>query len=105
MKRLQNILLSIHTVIFIFAATANAADWMVTKSSNSNDGACDADCSLREAVAAADSGDTVIFNSYLIGQTFTPGGEDINITKSITGFFVRILLTSRDCSTPLDVTL
>lgn len=61
----------------------NAATWTVTKSANSNDGSCDTDCSLREAVAAADSGDTVIFNSNLIGQTFTLGGNQIVVSKRI----------------------
>ena len=84
MKRLQTILLSVLTGLFIFVATADAANWTVTKSSNSNDGACNADCSLREAVAAADSGDTVVFNSNLVGQTFTLGGSQIVITKRIT---------------------
>ncbi|MEJ7846877.1 MAG: choice-of-anchor Q domain-containing protein [Pyrinomonadaceae bacterium] len=84
MKRLQTILFSILAGLFIFASTADAANWTVTKPSNSNDGACNADCSLREAVAAADSGDTVIFDSNLVGQTFTLGGSEIVITKRIT---------------------
>jgi CSLREA domain-containing protein len=84
MKRLQTNLLVILAFLFVFGATANAANWIVTKSANSNDGACDADCSLREAVAAADSGDTVVFSDSLIGQTITLGGSDINITKRIT---------------------
>jgi CSLREA domain-containing protein len=66
------------------AISANAATWMVTKATNSADGACNADCSLREAVAAADSGDTIVFSSNLIGQTITLGGSHIVITKRIT---------------------
>ena len=84
MKRIQTILFSILTGLFIFAATADAANWTVTKSINSSDGTCDADCRLREAVAAAISGDTVIFDSNLVGQTFTLGGSEIVITKRIT---------------------
>jgi hypothetical protein len=45
---------------------------------------CDADCSLREAVFNADSGDTVVFNANLVGQTITLGGTEIAITKRIT---------------------
>ena len=84
MKKLQTILLSILSGLIIFAASANAANWTVTKSTNSNDGACDAGCSLREAVAAADSGDTVVFDTNLVGQTFKLGGSEIVITKRIT---------------------
>ena len=64
--------------------SANAATWTVTKAVNSNDNICDADCSLREAVFNADSGDTVVFDSDLIGQNFTLGGSEIVITKRIT---------------------
>ncbi len=82
MKSPKMILIS--AIVLLLAAAANAATWTVTKAANSNDGACDADCSLREAVAAADSGDLVVFNSNLIGQTFTLGGNEIVITKRIT---------------------
>lgn len=64
--------------IFIFGVvSANGATWTVTKSTNSNDGVCNADCSLREAVAVSNSGDLIVFNSNLIGQTFTLGGSPI----------------------------
>ncbi|HLA95094.1 MAG TPA: choice-of-anchor Q domain-containing protein [Pyrinomonadaceae bacterium] len=80
--------LFIFSRVFIFTlisfTAANATDFTVTKSTNSNDGVCDADCSIREAVAVAQSGDTVIFNSNLIGQTFTLGGSEIVITNRIT---------------------
>lgn len=76
MKKLSLILSGL---IFIGGAVsaANGADWTVTKATNSDDGVCNADCSLREAVAVAVSGDRVIFNSNLIGQTFTLGGTPI----------------------------
>lgn len=71
--------------IFVFlltitAAQTFAATFTVTKSTNSDDGVCDADCSLREAVFVAQSGDTVVFNSNLIGQTFTLGGTAISFS-------------------------
>ena len=47
------------TVFIMFASQAvTAATFTVTKIADTNDGVCDADCSLREAVAAANaSGD------------------------------------------------
>ena len=84
MKNLQSCIISLFAILFIGAGAANAATWTVTKATNSNDNICDADCSLREAVFNADSGDTVVFNSNLVGQTFTLGGSEIVITKRIT---------------------
>ncbi|MBF0634171.1 MAG: fibronectin type III domain-containing protein [Nitrospinae bacterium] len=57
-------------------ATATPAEWKVTKTADTNDGVCDIDCSLREAITAANSG---------------AGGETINIpagtyTTTIAGF-------------------
>jgi len=84
MKNFRAIIIGIFTILLIGAATANAATWTVTKSTNSDDNICDADCSLREAVFKAQSGDTVVFNSNLIGQTFTLGGSEIVINNQIT---------------------
>jgi hypothetical protein len=85
MKKISIFILSLLLNLTIFSFAASAADLLVTKATNSNDGACDADCSLREAVAAAaNSGDTVIFSSSLIGQTFVLGGSEIVISKQIT---------------------
>jgi hypothetical protein len=83
MKNLYSFIFTLFTILIVSAA-ANAATWTVTKSTNSNDNVCDADCSLREAVFKADSGDTVVFDSDLIGQTITLGGSQIVITKRIT---------------------
>ncbi|MEO5888231.1 MAG: choice-of-anchor Q domain-containing protein [Anaerolineales bacterium] len=41
------------------AGTVHAANLTVTKTADTNDGVCDADCSLREAVSAAAAGDTI----------------------------------------------
>jgi CSLREA domain-containing protein len=44
-----------------WAGSVHAAnDWTVTKTDDTNDGVCDADCSIREAIAVAVAGDTVI---------------------------------------------
>ncbi len=47
--------------ILPFATPVQAATLTVTKVADTNDGTCDADCSLREAIAAAASGDTITF--------------------------------------------
>ena len=84
MKNLQTLIINLFAILIIGSATANAATWTVTKSTNSNDNVCDTDCSLREAVFNADSGDTVVFSPNLLGQTITLGGSEIVITKRIT---------------------
>ena len=83
MKNIQLFITGIFTIL-LFVLSANAATWTVTKAANGNDNVCDADCSLREAVFNADSGDTIVFNPNLVGQTFTVGGSEIVITKRIT---------------------
>ena len=47
------------------------SDFVVTKTADTNDGVCDTDCSLREAIAAAnaDAGDDVISFSPLVFNT------------------------------------
>ncbi len=68
----------------------------VTKIADTNDGVCDEDCSLREAVAAAQSGDAIEFASPLFdtaqtitlmlgelsisGKTITINGKGANLT-------------------------
>lgn len=84
MKNLQAFITVLFTILMIGAGAANAATWTVTKSTNSSDGACDADCSLREAVAAAETGDLIVFSGNLAGQIFTLGGAEIIVTKRIT---------------------
>lgn len=84
MKRLFPLFISVLATLFVFSICTSAATLMVTKAANSNDGACDADCSLREAVAAANPNDTVRFNPNLIGQTFVLGGSQIVVNKTLT---------------------
>lgn len=65
----------------IFAAT-----FTVTKVADTNDGTCDADCSLREAIAAANASaanDTIAFSSLFgTSQTITLSGTDLIITNA-----------------------
>ena len=57
------------------------ADLVVTKTGDTNDGACDADCSLREAIATAGSGDDV----YVPCGTYTLTlGSELTVSRSLT---------------------
>ncbi len=54
----------------------------VTKIADTNDAVCNADCSLREAVAVAQDGDDIRFLSNLAGGTITLSSS-ISVSKSI----------------------
>ena len=93
MKAIENIFTNrIFTIIFIIilaALTAQAATWRVTKIADTNDGLCDSDCSLREAIAAAGTGDTIAFSSLFdTAQTITlsdaAGFRTLVINKNLT---------------------
>lgn len=74
--------------LFCLAASVSAATFTVTKTADTNDGVCNSDCSLREAVAAAASGDTISFASLLFDtpQTIQTNGQlTINKTLIING--------------------
>jgi CSLREA domain-containing protein len=59
-------------------------DWTVTKIADTNDGVCDADCSLREAIRAAASGDTIRFSPLFdSAQIITVAGGQLQITKPL----------------------
>jgi len=79
------------------AAPAHAATFTVTKGADTADGTCDADCSLREAITAANANpgaDTIVIpasgSTYLIGIADAGADEDLNatgdfdITESVT---------------------
>lgn len=84
-------------LIFLFLAggTARAATFTVTKTADTNDGVCNADCSLREAVAAAsnspDASDVIEFSAFFDVQRWivlnwqsSPGiYEPISLTKTL----------------------
>lgn len=48
-------------ITLLVGLSSSAAALVVTKTADTNDGVCDADCSLREAVAAAQPGDVIQF--------------------------------------------
>jgi CSLREA domain-containing protein len=66
-----------------------ANNWMVTKTDDTNDGACDADCSIREAIAVSAAGDTITvppgtYNLWLshlwINKDLTINGSGVGST-------------------------
>jgi len=62
--------------VFGAAIDSHAATLTVTKIEDTNDGVCDADCSLREAVFAAKVGDYIIFS-----ETFQYTPQTIALTQ------------------------
>lgn len=75
-----SLLFCIFAVIGISAATL-----VVTKTDDTDDGICDADCSLREAIRVAAPNDTVIFSALFNStQTITLGLGQIEIDKPVT---------------------
>ena len=113
MKTIKNIFTNrIFTIIFIIilaALTAQAATWRVTKIADTNDGLCDSDCSLREAIAAAGTGDTIAFSSLFdTAQTITlsdaAGFRDLIINKNLTinGKGANFLTIRRDTASPVN---
>lgn len=60
-----------------------AYNWVVNTLLDHDDGVCDSDCTLREAVTYATDGETVSFAPGLSG-TITLGGSALNINNNIT---------------------
>lgn len=93
----KGVISAIAVLLFVFGSlfTINAATLTVTKIADTNDNVCDADCSLREAIFAASSGDTIEFASPLfdsaqiislsvelyVNKTLTINGKGANLTK------------------------
>ena len=67
------------------AGTVHAANLTVTKTADTNDGVCDADCSLREAISAAAPGDTITVPANTNAYTLTQGHLFINKNLTING--------------------
>jgi CSLREA domain-containing protein len=74
--------------------STSAVTFQVTKTADTNDGACDTDCSLREAIVAANAtpgADTIVFNVNgtftltIAGQFEDASAEgDLDITEAVT---------------------
>ena len=74
-------------LIAVFSVAASAATYTVTKTADTNDGTCDADCSLREAIAAANASadnDLIVFDKdvFYAPQTITLSGTEILIANN-----------------------
>ena len=69
--------------VVAFPYSARAASLTVTKIADTNDGVCDSDCSLREAIAVASTGDTISFDLSLWGGTIYLASS-LLIDKSLT---------------------
>ena len=80
MKKANAFIIGLISIFMFGVVSANAATWTVTKAANSDDGVCNADCSLREAVSVSNSGDLIVFSPSLIGQTLTLGGSAISFS-------------------------
>ena len=85
MSIVKNFILGL-ALVFGLSQMASAAVYTVTKIADTNDGTCDSDCSLREAVAAANAtadNDTIIFSGLFNSpQTITLGGSEIIIANN-----------------------
>ncbi|HEX5035757.1 MAG TPA: CSLREA domain-containing protein, partial [bacterium] len=78
--------LSLGFLAVFWVLSAEAATFTVTKTADTADGACDADCSLREAVIAANAapgGDSINlpFGTFLL--TRAGDGEDLSLTGDL----------------------
>jgi len=72
--------------VFCLAQTTFSATYTVTKIADTNDGMCNADCSLREAIAAANASadnDAIEFSTTLFStaQIIVLSGTDLIISK------------------------
>lgn len=77
--KLLRFLLTLIVILVLVGTSVSlvmAASLIVTKTADTDDGVCNSDCSLREAIAAASTGDTITFDPALAGQT-------IHLTSSL----------------------
>ena len=72
--------------VLCLSLTASATVYTVTKTADTNDGVCDADCSLREAVGVSNStadNDTIEFSAlFNTTQTITLSGTEIVVASN-----------------------
>ncbi len=81
-KKYSFLIILLPALLLLSISSASGAVFTVTKTADSNDGICDSDCSLREAVTqsnAAYSNDIIIFSPSLIGGTVTVAASPIEI--------------------------
>ncbi len=83
MKKSMQLLAVLSTLAFSFLsapfrAVHASTTWYVTKTADTFDGVCDSDCSLRDAISVATSGDAIDFGSVTGTITLTGGPLNIN---------------------------
>ncbi len=69
-----------------YSGAANAATFLVSKMADTNDGVCDADCSLREAVIAANAAagaDTIVLPTGTFQLTIPDTDEDFAVNGDL----------------------
>ena len=108
---------AIFSLVFLLCVSANAATLTVTKIADTNDNVCDADCSLREAIFAASSGDTIEFASPLFDsaqtitlalgalyqdKTLTINGRGADLTRVSGNNLTRVFLTGNGGNSTLN---
>jgi CSLREA domain-containing protein len=83
-RRLGRIAFAFLFILVAFSPAAFAADFGVTKTADTNDGACNADCSLREAIVAANTlggADRVVLGA---GQAYPLSLGRLTVTGALT---------------------
>ena len=83
MNRARSVIVSAFVAAWAAIAPSFAGTLVVTKLDDTADGGCDADCSLREAIVAAASGDTILFENSATGMITLVLG-DLVIDKMLT---------------------
>jgi CSLREA domain-containing protein len=85
-KVVRRLLIVLILSLSVFAVSNSyAATLTVTKTADTNDGVCDSDCSLREAIAVAASGDLIAFSELFSSkQTIALELGQIELSKSLT---------------------
>src|SRR5262245_49198185 len=81
-----NLLTGFLAIIFC-VFSASAATFTVTKTNDTNDGVCDADCSFREAIEADNSfgsTNTIVFAPALSGQTVAVTSSQMALFQNLT---------------------
>ncbi len=78
-------ILTVSLLTILAVVSASAATRKVTKTSDTNDGVCNADCSLREAIAVASNDDLIVFASPLFdAPQIISLGSQLFVNKKIT---------------------
>lgn len=78
--------LAVLSILVALSSSLFAATFVVTKTTDTNDGACNSDCSLREAMIAANAtptGDAIIVPAGTYALTIAGAGENLSATGDL----------------------